>query len=574
MQQVRWMMIGFMALVAPALAADLQYRERFSKLLIDSTPGLLDTFDADTGRFGRGVWICRDQDVMWPLAVVYTLDVPGNRYHRSPELLETIMKAGDALAADADDQGRWVFRKKDNSTWGMIHMPWTYSRWIRTFGLICNDMPPDRRAAWEKALLNGYAHISKGALGSQHNIPTHHAMGLYVAGKVLDRPEWSEQAAQFLRKVAASQSPNGYWSEGQGPVVVYNFVYVDAIGTYYALSKDESVRPALERASAFHRNFTYPDGNSVETIDQRNPFRTSVNPGNLGFTFDPVGRAYLASQWEHVKNKRFTPDLMASFIAYGQEGAIETDDPESARVYMLSENGVDQAMTLRQGPWFICLSAFTTPVSKSRWIQDRQNLVSIYHDKTGLIIGGGNTKLQPAWSNFTVGDTSLLEHDPGDTAPDFLPKGKLHHVPSAAQLVREPLPGLDLTYGPETCRIRIEIQDDYTLKYLVSTTTRDELPIEAHVTLLPRMGERIRTAAGKEFELTSEPVSIDAVNLGGSLRYGGCELSLPAAASLHWPALPHNPYVKDGAAKVHESRVELRLPLNTAQQCGLTLRVR
>lgn len=568
-------MIGMWAALAPVRAADLEYKARFGRLLIDSVPGLLGTFDDETGHFGKGVWICRDQDVMFPLAVAYCLDVPGNPHHKDARLLEVLMKAGDALIADADPQGRWVFRKKDNSTWGMIHMPWTYSRWIRTFGLIRDDMPPGRRAMWEKALLNGYANISKSCLGSLVNIPTHHAMGLYVAGKTLDRPEWCEQAVKFLHRVAEHQSPNGYWSEGEGPVVTYNYVYVDALGTYYALSRDEAVRPALGRASAFHRNFTYPDGNCVETIDQRNPFHAGIHQGNLGFTFDPVGRAYLASQWARVSGAEFKPDVLASLILYGQEGPIDETDGKASRMYVLRENGADLAMTLRQGPWFICLSAFTSRIDKSRWIQDRQNLVSIYHDKTGLLIGGGNTKLQPAWSNFTVGDPTLLAHRPGDTSPDFLPRGELYHVPSAARLVREPSPGLDLTYGPETCRVRLEIQDDRTLTCNVSTTAASKLPVIGRLTLLPRMGEALTVAGDRRFVLSSDPMDVGPDELRGSLVYAGCELTLPAAAGLHWPALPHNPYVKDGQAKPEEGRIEIRMPFQTGQlEYRVTLNVK
>jgi hypothetical protein len=565
MRNAGWMVVGILAAMAPVRAADLTYKERFGKLLIDCAPGLLASFDEKTGHFGKGVWICRDQDDMYPLAVVYSLNRPDNRYHKDPRLLEVLMKAGDALIADADPQGRWMFRKKDNSTWGMIHMPWTYSRWIRTFGLIREAMPPDRRAAWEKALLNGYENISKSCLGSLVNIPTHHAMGLYIAGRTLQRPDWCEQASGFLHRLADHQSPNGYWSEGEGPVVAYNYVYVDALGTYYALSRDESIRPALARASAFHRHFTYPDGNCVETIDQRNPFHPGVNQANVGFTFDPVGRAYLASQWARVKEVELKPDLLASLLLYGQEGSIDEPDANAVHTFVLSENSADLAMTRRQGPWFICVSAFTATISKSRWIQDRQNLVSIYHDKTGLLIGGGNTKLQSAWSNFTVGDPSLLAHQPKDAAPIFVPRGELYHVPSAARLIRKPSPGLDLTYGPETCRIRVEIKDNHTLTYDVSSTAASKLPVIARLTLLPRMDQTFTTAAGHEFKLTAKPISLGPDELGGSLRYAGCELALPAVAGLHWPALPHNPYVKDGHAGPEQGRIEIRMPFESGR---------
>lgn len=562
MRQAARIVVILGVLISTAHAANLEFKEKFGKLLLNSVPGMLKSYDPATGHFGEGVWICTDQNLMYPLAVAYTLDVPGNKYHRDPKLLEVLMKAGDALAADADAQGRWVFRKKDNSTWGMIHMPWTYSRWVRTYGLIRDDMPTDRRAAWEKALLNGYENISKSGLGAVHNIPTHHAMGLYIAGKLFERPQWCEQAAAFLKKVAGKQSENGYWAEGQGPVVNYNFVYVDAIGTYYALSKDESVRETLRRASEFHRNFTYPNGVCVETIDQRNPLHAIVNQANVGFCFDPVGRAYLASQWAHVADKEFKPDIIASFISYGQEGEIDVPDSKTARVHVLNEGGADRAMTIRQGPWFICLSAFTTPVSKDRWIQDRQNLVSIYHDKTGPLIGGGNTKLQPAWSNFTVGDPSLLKHTPGDTSPKFLPAGELYHVPSAATIVRDPVPGLDLTYGPQQCHIRVQIKSDNELEYVASTSQVGQLPVVARVTLLPRMGETIKTGEGRAYKLDDETISVEPAELKGSLLYANCKLTLPQVTGLYWPALPHNPYVRDGRAKIHEGRIELRMPFS------------
>ena len=120
------------------------------------------------------------------------------------------MKAGDALIDDMDAQGQWVFRKKDGSTWGMISMPWTYSRWIQTFQLIRRDMPDDRRQRWTQALLLGYGKIAQSCLHYLHNIPAHHAMGLYIAGQTLDRPEWCRHAAEFLVRIAGTQADGGY----------------------------------------------------------------------------------------------------------------------------------------------------------------------------------------------------------------------------------------------------------------------------------------------------------------------------------------------------------------------------
>jgi hypothetical protein len=553
--------------------ANLEYKNRLLESLAEKVPGILKSFDPETGRFGAGIWICGDQHPMYPLAVAYTLKAENNPYYEDPKLLEVIVKAGDPLLENMDERGQWMFTKKDGSTWGKIWMPWTYSRWIRTFTLIGDRMPPEARKAWADALALGYTGISKSALGSVHNIPTHHAMGLYIAGKTLDRPEWCRQAAEFMTKVVASQSEAGYWSEGGGPVVLYDFVYVDALGTYYAASGDQRVLPSLEKAAAFHQHFTYPGGQCVETIDQRNPYHDTIESGNVGFTFSPAGRAYLQNQWAQLGIERLDTDLIASLLLYGQEGpADEVSTGKDSPPFVLTEGGVDLAATQRKGPWFVCLSAYVTPVSTSRWIQDRQNFVSIYHERLGLVLGGGNTKLQPGWSNFTVGDMTLLAHTPGDENPKFLPKGELYHVPATAVLKTEPQLGLDLVYGPETCRARVEVKDDRHLVYRIETTSQSQLPVVAHLTLLPKTGETLTAGSGKQVTLGNEPITLPAGQVRGQLTYAGCRFRLPDVASLHWPALPHNPYRKDGRAGAMEGRIEIRIPFgreNRAYEVGM-----
>ena len=135
----------------------------------------------------RAFGFARISNVMLPLAVVYATPGEGNSHYKDARLLDVIMKAGDALIDDMDEHGQWEFRKKDGSTWGKISMPWTYSRWIRTYGLIRDDMPAERRARWVQAFDRGFSHIEKTQLGHIHNIPAHHAMSLYIAGKELDR---------------------------------------------------------------------------------------------------------------------------------------------------------------------------------------------------------------------------------------------------------------------------------------------------------------------------------------------------------------------------------------------------
>jgi hypothetical protein len=405
------------------------------------------------------------------------------------------------------------------------------------------------------------------------NIPCHDAMALYLAGKMFDRSDWCEKATAYEHKVVDYQYPAGFWSEHAGPVVVYNQVYLDALGTYYALSHDPYVLPALERAAKFHGAMLYPDGTPVGTIDERNGYQPSLFMPNVGFTFSPEGRGLLRRQAERRRELHVAEtnnDAAASFLLYGGTGeVVPPPDPAKVPVQVLADHN---AMTRRAGPWFTCLSAYHTSVSQSRWIQDRQNLVSLFHDGVGLIVGGGNTKLQPLWSTFTVGDVSLLKHTPGDESPNFLPPHGLWHTPNDAALDVDGT-RLLLQYNLIKCQVRVDLSDPkaarivYTTEGPVAADSGEtdpsaRGPVAAHVPLWPHFGQEWKTASGKSGKLSDEPIHLAAGEAGGWFEHHGWRVRIPKDASIDWPVLPHNQYVKDGHAEAKEGRIVITLPFD------------
>ena len=171
--------------------------------------------------------------------------------------------------------------------------------------------------------------------------------------------------------------------------------------------------------------------------------------GNAGFSHTPAGRGFLAQQHAlFLKDGgRFDADYAALMLLYGTDGDIvETSAAQQQHIHRMS----DDALIVRHAPWYYCLSAFTAPLTPNRFGQDRQNFFSLYHDAVGLICGGGNTKLQPLWSSFSVGDTALMYHVPGDEDPDFSARHGLRHVPDRAELGDG---ALHLHYGTVECQI-------------------------------------------------------------------------------------------------------------------------
>jgi len=540
-------------------------RDLFLESLVQQVPNILAGQD-EQGRFGTEPWICQDQNLIFPLAAAWSFQDENNPLYRDEKLLDAIVAGGDVLIREADEKGMWTFRKKDHSTWGQIFMPWTYSRWIRAFFMIRDFMPEGKREAWEQALSKGYEGISRTCLGTVHNIPAHHAMGLYFAGMALEREDWRIQARDFMRRVMAVQHTDGYWSEHHGPVVAYNFVYTDSLGTYFSVSQDPEALEALRKAALFHASFTYPDGSSVETIDERNPYSRSISLGNVGFTHTPEGRGYLLRQLElhQAQGGTLSADFCASMLLYGQQGtAIQPPGAKERSRLVLGEG---DALVLRQAPWFLCLSTFTCEPPSSRWIQDRQNYLSLYHDDLGMFLGGGNTKLQPLWSTFTKGDVALLRHEPGDENPEFFPAIDLIWCAQEARIEEQgDSYGLVLKYGEVSCRAALRFEDEKRASLSLSSGKKPGVRVEAHLPFMRGLGS-VQSWSGDQAELEETSFEWNSEQAGGGFRYGKLSVSMPEGTRLCWPVLPHNPYKKDGASDHRSGRLVLAVPLSEKEE--------
>jgi len=546
-------------------------REYLVRSLVDAVPKYLEEYHPETGRFGTEPWICSDQNRVFPLAAAWAIEDEDNPWYHDERVLEVVIGGGNALVDAQDEAGKWIFRKKDNSTWGPIHMPWTYSRWIRAYHLVRDALPQADREKWERGLLLGFKGIRRYADGGVHNIPTHHAMALCIAGVCFDNEDWRDAAQAFMARAVGEQDPVGYWSEHSGPVVGFNRVYVDALGVYYHFSKDPIALEALERAAGFHAAVLWPDGSAVAAIDERQTYHAGVDVGNVGLTWTPEGRGFLLKQLAAYSNNGSKPasaDYAASLLLYG--GVGESIPPAADRDEGVTVLGERDAVIRRSKPWAWAFSGYACKPTGNRWIQDRQNLVDVYHDDLGLVVGGGNTKLQPYWSTFTVGDPALLKHTPGDESPKFTPDIDLSWTPDDAAITDdEATSTMDLGYGETTCRVQATVGGDggLALTYRAPAGQR----VEAHVPLQNR-AKRVETAAGPVIELGEDSFVADALDVGDSFVFGRLRVTMPEGGSLRWPARRHNPYKKDGSSSLAEAKLVLVLPFETTDVYTVTLR--
>ena len=552
MKRLAWMLgfVLFGVLLSGAEIPPWPDRAELRKRVIESVEPTLKTYHPESGKFGTEPWICDDQKVIFPLAVAWATPGGDNPWYHSAELLSVIARAGEVLTETQDKYGRWIFRKKDNSEWGMIHKPWVYTRWIRAYLLLRESLPPEAREAWETGLKRGYNSLEKSLRnrGKTHNIAAYHAAGLYAAGIAFQREDWKKTAAAFMHAVIAQQAADGFWSEHFGPVVNYNFVYLDALGIYYHYSRDPKALEALARGARFHASLLWPDGTSAAAVDERNPYSRSRHAGNVGFSFTPEGRWYLRHQ---TAESKLSFDTAASMLLEGGSGPAAP--PVAAGERYVSRDG---CYTMeRAGAFAWCFSAYACGLSESRWIMDRQNHLDLFHEPGGLIAGGGNTKMQPLFSSFTFGDPLSFQPDYSTTSPAFAPATPLRWMADKGRIDGRTLL---LSYGPNRASIKVIPEGDaLTVEYRLLNAP--DAPAEAHLPLWS--GPQLMTVKGTLIPPAAAGSFLTGKELEGGVLIGSdLAVKFPPEAKVYPAVTGFHPYQKYG--KGLRPRPVIALPLS------------
>ncbi|MFC1582080.1 hypothetical protein ACFL4W_00945, partial [Planctomycetota bacterium] len=536
-------------------------RKKILKCLARGVDKAIEEFDPKSGRFlaPNGGWGVTMQDKMYSLAVLHT--APESPYHKNKNILNMALRAGDAVRDWQDPQGRVEFIKPDGSRWGMTYMCWTQYHWVETYGLLKDIMDKPRAKRWEKGLtlaFNGTAaQINHDK--STHNIPTWHGMALVRASQIFGRKDWFKAGKAQIMRTAATQSPQGYWSE-TGPTTRYNLVYVHSLGLYYYFTKDKAVLTHLKRAIDFHTTFTYPDGAPVETIDGRVKYHAGVAPmGIVGFTVTPAGRAYaafLAGKFSQSSKGSCAPHLAALYAHFpeGEWAPIPQEQENYKRLFH------GNALVLKKGPWFACLSGYTPDLdpiheSRVRWHMDRTHLISLYHQKAGLIVGGGNSKHHPQFCTFEYWKNNGLHLQPDKIKVGARGTGKAV---------------LKAFYGRDICELVIDLKDNNQAAISVRRMDKNsKASVRGGFVMKLKPG----TYLSKKKD-TWKPKINPLESLDFSMRKGNdpdimardWTLTMPVGSSFSWPVYPFNPYAIDDSASPDQAVAALSIPLKGAKK--------
>ncbi len=403
------------------------------------------------------------------------------------------------------------------------------------------------------------------------------AGSLYRYGRLLGEPRHWRLATTAMRKLCQLQSPEGYFPENVGPAVGYQRVSLFGLCDYYAASGDQRVRPHVERGVGFVLRALYPDLSRIETIDQRN--RGHAPPGrigqevchwSLGFGWTPAGRrlarvmlARLADRLQRrpaeVRGSDIGMAAMGGLAEGPQSRLIGIGDPDrSGPVAALlpcerpayTDNLDGQAAIVRRDGWCVVLSGYYASGRQGNpFVLDRTANLSVFHDRVGLIVGGGNDKSKLDAATFELVESSYVWY--------FPPIGGRARAAGRQGAV-------ELDYGAAKARLVATVRSPRQLDLLAGAATNFagqtnrfnlQLPVGPGTRLVID-GRPIRLN-GKSERQSRWPVR-RRLELSGLFR-----IELPGGGEFCWPHLPWSSYnIPAHTSPIAAAVGYLRLPLS------------
>jgi len=500
---------------------------------------------------------------MFAAAVLYAKQHPANPWYGEEKLLNLALKLGDLTAQNSE---------KDNSL-DRQDYEWEIHFWLDSYRLLEMKLSAERRARWRKQLernVQWFAGQTEARLdfpryqGPFIRTSTNHyalfASTVYLAGRVLKKKEWEELGMRAMHRLATEeQAPGGYWGEftDNGPATGYDYITMNCVALYYEHSLDTGALKALRRSTTFHKYFTWPNGEPVETINGRNRY-WSVSPwGTFGFSHWPDGRRYAEFLFQF-----FTPGKLSArdlgrisqnalYYHEGPTAPIPQDQTQAAHQMPVS------ASIRRTAPWTVCLSGLYDPPTSSQFTLDRQGNLSIYHDRLGMIITGAGSKYQPELA-------TIMEKA----------EGTVTTVPRSSRLrMSDDLDRIGMAYLTFFVDLQVPRPQPDRMAFWfriteVGPNRMGEACINLQLVLKP--GEVLETAHRRVI-LDQNPIELSPEQIGGWIRHRGWTLKVPSTAHLNWPVLPFNPYRNAPETDLRYAVGRLQVPLKVEKQAGWAL---
>ncbi len=246
---------------------DPHLRRLYADHALARVPHLLSMTDCNPyrptyGCMDRAYWHYRTSDFpsqmyqegVWPLALIYTVPLPGNRWHANPRIRELSIAGMRFCARSSHGDGSCDDYYPYERALGAAAFSLLAA--VRAYRLLELDDTEIldwilRRATWLAD------HDESGRLTNHHATI---ALALAHVWQLTEESRFAEAADREARRVHAWQSPEGWFDEYGGADPGYQTVTIDALVKYRRLTESSWLDEPLLRAVRFAHWFLHPDG--------------------------------------------------------------------------------------------------------------------------------------------------------------------------------------------------------------------------------------------------------------------------------------------------------------------------
>ena len=409
----------------------------------------------------------------------------------------------------------------------------------------------------------------------------------WLAGHLLARPEWREQAEFEAKQMIAWQTPEGFWEEGRhhGPSMRYNFVTLSGMARMAQRTGDPCLRDAAARLAGFIGRWVFPDGVSIGALDGRRP----TAPGQLspGLELAPEGLTYLdrtmefwdrhgwldpdrsdgplfrramKGDWIAADSLFYYADLFATGAAAPAPNPLDADGAT-----LENHSAYFDATVVRRGPWAIALSGQLSDVPKDTqfiYRLERQSRIEVWHERACVVIGGGHSLVTAKHPTYNVWVEPGYHADPdGFSAPGNADAGspamarrRSKYYPRAASSgVSGDAAWLELVFAHATVRFEFEpLGAELAIRYTYRAVGVEELRIALPVLLWEGAkgfaDGRLLPPGGEAGTFGVEQAVVVECPLFGT----EVTLSIPGAGNSRvlYPLAPMQSYIEAGGKKL------------------------
>ena len=262
------------------MAIPMPYRDLFAREALAQIPKILTLLDRNPhsptyGCFDRSFWQYKvidfpagmSQEFVYPLALAYHCDLPGNIYYQQPAIVEWI-RAGISYACQSSHRNGSC----DD------YFPYERAAGAAAFSLLaCLSSTTLLDLTHSPEILNFFqrradwlaTHQESGRLTNHQALIT---LCLELAGRLLKTERWESHKQERLAQVLSWQNSEGWFIEYEGCDPGYHTLTISCLARLYELNPSEKLRQAIASAVKLAGEFVHPDGSYGGEYTSRNTY--------------------------------------------------------------------------------------------------------------------------------------------------------------------------------------------------------------------------------------------------------------------------------------------------------------